>query len=240
MEIFRRLFSLPKKDTNLIAEHFLPDNVRYALKYRQALFRKEEILSLMHSAFYRLGISMALKALPYDERKLLLLDAVLNENLQNVQTLATKYIPKSAEIKGMKAGQYSRQMEAIHNMFHIKVNSVASIPYIEPLLMAHTTLIGLDWFKAKFNNFGIVLPTESMEGGVPIGYYITRESLKGRFLIDTNLVNIMQNSSSDFVGIDDTYKKGYQGRQIQSMFNQNGLPLQGYEYLVFSGESSEP
>lgn len=112
------------KENNRIP--ILPESVRYALKYKEAQFGEEEILSLLGSEFSELGFYLLIKIFnEHPKQKEIILECVKNiyknDSYEGIKSIAEKYFSEEAlpkdNTQGGKSAQFSRMFEAMRKNF---------------------------------------------------------------------------------------------------------------------------
>ncbi len=236
---FDRLFSRkPKVEEK--PQKLLPEDVRYALKYKEGLLNKEDIKTLVRSNFVNEAIYLTFKSLINDaekHRQLLekYISYIFNDNtLINKRALIEEILYKALDseqnvsVKGSKLAQLSRQGFDLWQEKYEALAQKLSTDERNVYLLAHSTFIGLEAFLKKFSETNKTLNILVCEWTQVknMGYVIDLHDKKAQV---SNLQKPFKNNTG-CVLIDDTKNTGNTLEKAEQFLEQNGC--QNLEIMV--------
>jgi hypothetical protein len=224
------MFSNKKTESRLV----LPDNVRYALRYKNSLLNGQEIESLVRNNFENEALYLIFKSLiDNPERHRAFLEKCLNSileskhNEEDIETGLRKILNEElgnigdVSVQAGKLAQLSRQGFDLWQERFQAASVTFSNDNRNIFLVAHTMLIGLSKFIKAFSDkdkeLNIIVPAWLENDN--IGYNIIFKDGKAEVRWLQGLLNHI-----DSIVVDDTQNSGHTFRQIKEYFIKLGFP----------------
>lgn len=229
---FPEMFSSKKSESRPI----LPEDVRYALQYKNSLLNKQEIESLIRNNFENEALYLILKSLVDNpERHKAFLEKYVNSVLGSTndkegldmtlqQVLRDELNKDTSNDISVQAGKLAQLSRQGFDLWQERLKSTSadlSEDEHNIFLIAHAMLIGLKQFIEAFSkqkkDLNIILPVWLENEN--IGYHIVFKEGKAE-------IEWLQGSFNhiDPLLVDDTQNSGHTFNMVQDYFIKHGFP----------------
>jgi hypothetical protein len=226
-----------KEDKPKVDMRILPSDVRYALKYKEAILTKSEIEDLNMNHFENEALYLTVKGLQDkpEEQRILLEKYILHTlNKTGTKDIDKKVLQSiisdslkgndSITVQGEKIAQISRQgFDFWQEKFKNKARELSEDKR-NVFLVANAMILGLSPFVEEFSKKGktlhIIIPKWIDEGAHTIGYAVKFEGKEPKVEF------LLKNTDKDqalAVLVDDATNSGTVFEKIKNYWKKNGL-----------------